>query len=421
MIYLLIIIVSFVLLGMLSGSEVGFARASRLNIEIKKKQGRRSAKILSNYLDKPDEYIAAGVVGSSILLVVLCLSFTNLDLFSNFPKLEILQNTWVQFILLSVNITLLVLLFGKLIPKSLFKSGGDTMLYIVSLPVKGFVYIMAPIALGIKHIAEFTIKYLFNVDTVQHKKIFTRPDLENFIRRLKTGKDDSNREEVNTTLFENALQLSRVRIRECLIPRNEIIAVDRDASFDEIKKTIIETKHSKVIVFDKDIDNIIGYVHHLDFYGQEQKLQDIIHTISAVPETMNAVELLNQFNQNRKSIAWVVDEFGGTAGIVSMEDILEELFGEIEDEHDEQEYIEKQLSKDEYIFSGRLEVEYINEKFDLQIPTELAETISGYIIEEHNAIPKQKEKILLGKYEFDVLLVSQTRIETVKLKVLDNE
>jgi CBS domain containing-hemolysin-like protein len=209
-----------------------------------------------------------------------------------------------------------------------------------------------------------------------------------------------------------------VRIRECLIPRNEIEAVDIKTPLDELKAYFIETKLSKIIIYDGDIDNIVGYMHHLDFLKEPKDIASIMHRISAVPEAMNAVELLNQFTRERKSIAWVLDEFGGTAGIVTMEDILEEIFGEIRDEYDDEEYVEKQLSANEFIFSGRLEVEYINEKYDLDIPIDDAETLSGFIIENHESIPTQKERIIIGAYEFDILLVSDTRIETVKVKVL---
>jgi CBS domain containing-hemolysin-like protein len=219
-------------------------------------------------------------------------------------------------------------------------------------------------------------------------------------------------------LFQNALSLSHVRIRECLVPRNEIEAVPLNTTVEEVRQLLIETKLSKILIYEGNIDNIVGYIHHLDFLKNPSTIQSVMHRIPAVPETMNAVDLLNQFTRERKSIAWVIDEFGGTAGIVTMEDILEEIFGEIQDEYDEEEYIEKQLSATEFIFSGRLEVEYINEKYALNIPLDDAETLSGYIIENHESIPESGERIIIGEYEFGIMMVGDTRIETVKLKKL---
>jgi CBS domain containing-hemolysin-like protein len=252
------------------------------------------------------------------------------------------------------------------------------------------------------------------------KTIYTRVDLEQFVKQLRTGQD-SESQEINTELFENALYLSQVRIRECLVPRNEIEAVEVNTPLEEVKQLFISSKLSKILVYEGNIDNVLGYMHHLDFLKRPTTIKSIMHRIPTVPEAMNAVELLNQFTRERKSIAWVLDEFGGTAGIVTMEDILEEIFGEIEDEYDVEEYVEKQLSNNEYIFSGRLEVEYINEKYDLDLPIEDAETLSGFIIENHESIPKQSERIIIGNYEFDILLVSDTRIETVKVKELHQQ
>jgi CBS domain containing-hemolysin-like protein len=206
-----------------------------------------------------------------------------------------------------------------------------------------------------------------------------------------------------------------------MVPRNEIEAVDIDTPISEVKQKFIDTKLSKIIVHDGTIDNIVGYMHHLDLNRHPSNIKQILHTISAVPEAMSAVDLMNRFTRERKSIAWVIDEFGGTAGIVTMEDVLEEIFGDIKDEYDVEEYVEKQLSENEYIFSGRLELDYLNDKYGFDFPTDGSETLSGYIITKHEDIPKIKERIFIDKYEFDVLLVSDTRIETVKLKILKNK
>jgi putative hemolysin len=415
----LYLFLTLLMLAFFSGIEIGFNNSNKLNIEIKKKQGFFSGKILSKFKEKPEEFLGTSFMGTNIVLIIFCFFILQLILpftekyFGNFAK----NMALVLFCLILIS-WFLVLLFGELFPKAIFKSRGDKLLSVLSLPILFFYKLLYPFVSFFVGISEWVLKYLFSVKSQKTMPVFSKLDLENFVKKLKSGKDDEH-QDLNSELFENALALSNVKIRECLIPRNEIIAVKKTASVAEIKQLFIDTKLSKIIIYDKDMDDIIGYVHHLDFYKKNENIDQLINTILAVPETMNAVQLLNNFSKQRKSIAWVLDEFGGTAGIVTMEDILEEIFGEIHDEHDEMEYVEKQISKNEFLFSGRLEVEYINKKYELEIPTDDAETLSGFIIENYNEIPMQKEKIIIDNFEFDILLISDTRIETVKLKVLD--
>jgi len=209
-----------------------------------------------------------------------------------------------------------------------------------------------------------------------------------------------------------------VKIRQCLVPRTEIEAVDINDSIEEVKAHFISTQLSKLIVYADNIDNVQGYIHQLDLFKKPTVIKDILLPIAPVPESMSAADLMNKFSKERKSIAWVVDEFGGTAGIVTMEDLLEEIFGEIKDEYDVEEFIEKQLAEDEYIFSGRVELDYLREKYDFDFPESESETLSGYIITNHETIPKPKERIIIEHYQFDILNVSDTRIELVKMKTL---
>lgn len=259
---------------------------------------------------------------------------------------------------------------------------------------------------------KLAVKLIDQEKTQAFLTIDTNPTLDYLSNETEEEKDSAE-------LLENALNLFSIEIKECLIPRNEIVGIELTEKMEEIKNIFIESKHSKLIVYENDMDNILGYVHHGDFYDNPTELNELIREIPTVPETMTAIEMLSYFKKKQKSIAWVVDEFGGTAGILTTEDLLEELFGEIEDEHDQSEYIEQQISSDEFILSGRLEVEYINDKFELEIPTESAETLSGYIIEVHNAIPAKDEKIIIGSYEYKILKVSKTRIETIRLKVIE--
>jgi CBS domain containing-hemolysin-like protein len=266
-------------------------------------------------------------------------------------------------------------------------------------------------------IANWILKYGFNVRVNEKKDAFTRADLEHFFQQSR--EEDEASQELNTELFENALTLSSTKVRQCLVPRKEIIGIDSKASIDDLRNKLVETKLSKLVVFEQSIDHIIGYIHQLDLFKKPAAIKDILLPIPAVPESMSASDLINKFTKERKSIAWVVDEFGGTAGIVTMEDLLEEIFGEIQDEYDMDEFEEKQLNEEEYLFAGRLELDYLQEKYNLEFNDEAgAETLSGYIIEQYERIPRRKERIIINNYEFEVLNVSDTRIEMVKLKIL---
>jgi CBS domain containing-hemolysin-like protein len=232
--------------------------------------------------------------------------------------------------------------------------------------------------------------------------------------------DPDDNEEMNNELFENVLSLSDIKVRECLIPRKEIESINIDASLPEVKTRFIETKLSKLVVYEGNIDNIQGYIHQLDMFRNPQSLRSMLLPIPTIPESMSATDLIDKFSKERRSIAWVIDEFGGTAGIVTMEDLLEEIFGDIKDEYDlNEEFVDKQISANEYILSGRLELDYLIEKYKMGFrKNEETETLSGYIISQHESIPRQKDRIIIDDYQFDILNVSETRIETVKLKVL---
>jgi CBS domain containing-hemolysin-like protein len=244
-------------------------------------------------------------------------------------------------------------------------------------------------------------------------------DLDHYVQQLNMTDSDENLE-MNNEIFENVLSLSETRIRECLIPRKEVVAVDINLTLEEIKGRFIETKLSKLVVYENNVDNVQGYVHQLDLFKSPETLRSILLPIPVIPESMNASDLIKKFTKERKSIAWVIDEFGGTAGIVTMEDLLEEIFGDIYDEYDvQEEFVDKQIASNEYLFSGRLELDYLLEKYKLNFrKNEETETLSGYIINLHESIPRERDRIIIDDYQFDILKVSQTRIETVKLKVL---
>lgn len=413
---LLYILLCILLIGFFAGTEIAFISANKLNIELRKKQGKFSGQILARFMDNPSEFIGTSLVGVNVLVVVyglLAAEATSQLL----AKYSIVLPEYPKLILDTLIATIVILIFAEFLPKAIFRSKAEVVLTIFSVPMLLMYYIFYPVAKVFVSISEFILKYLFNVRIKENKQVFNRVDLELLVKQNMHGHENET-SEVNAELFENALYLVNVKIRKCMVPRNEVEAVEVDASLTDIRKKFIDTKLSKVIVYEDNIDNIIGYVHHLDLNRRPKNIREVLHKITPVPEAMSAVDLMNSFTKERKSIAWVIDEFGGTAGIVTMEDVLEEIFGDINDEYDEQEHVEKQIAEHEYIFSGRLELDYLNEKYGFDFPTDDSETLSGYIITEHETIPKIKERIFVGRYEFDVLLVTDTRIETVKMKVL---
>ncbi len=406
---------TMIFIGFFAGLEIAFVSVNRLSIELKKKQGKRSGLIIAKFLERPSRFIGTTLLGFNIFLVIYGLLFSDLLKLSFWNPFGI-KNEYVKLVFDTLISTFIVLLFGEFIPKAIFRAKNDSLLSFFAPVAKFFYDLLYPIAFIFVRISEWILKYIFNVRVKDNDEAFSQVDLEHFF--LQTKDQDEDNQELNTELFENALSLPMVKVRQCLVPRTEVEAVEISNNIEEVKKRFIQTKLSKLVVYEDSIDNIIGYVHQLDLFKRPTELRSVLHSIPAVPESMSATDLINKFSKERKSIAWVVDEFGGTAGIITMEDVLEEIFGEIHDEYDVEEFVEKQISDKEYILSGRLELDYLNEKYDFEFPEAESETLSGYIINEHEAIPKQKETIVIGDIQFDILNVSETRIEMVKLKLL---
>ena len=420
---LIAIAASLLFIGFFSGIEIAFVSANKLSIELRKKQGSYTGKVWGKYADSPAKFIGTTLIGFNIILVVYGLLWsTFLDgVWHN----KIGNYSWnytnpYLHLFIETIFSTFCLLFFEFIFKAVFRAKSDSILRssIITYIVQIFYSLFSGIASLFVSIAEWMLRVIFDQKIKAKKDVFSKIDLEHFIQQT-NGTDEEDNEELNKELFENALSLSEVKLRECLVPRKEIEAVSNHTSIEEVKNKFIQTKLSKLVVYEENIDNIQGYIHQLDLFKNPKDIASVLLPIPTVPESMSATDLMNKFSKDRKSIAWVVDEFGGTAGIVTMEDILEEIFGDIRDEYDTEEFVEKQLASNEFIFSGRLELDYITEKYQLHFPEdEDAETLSGYIIQNHEEIPKQRDRIILGNYQFDILNVSDTRIETVKLKVL---
>ena len=408
------IVVTIILIGFFAGMEIAFVTANRLSIELKKKQGKTSGLILARFVEQPARFIGTCLIGINVFLVVYGLLFSSL-LHPLWTYLGF-ANTYLKLVVDTIISTVIVLIFGEFIPKAIFRAKNDLLLGFFA-PIANFFYgIFFPVASVLVSIAEWILKYIFNVRVNNRNEAFGKGDLEHFYQMNKDQDEDN--QELNTELFENALSLPLVKIRQCLVPRTEVEGFDIKTPVATVKQHMIKTKLSKMVVYDGKIDNILGYIHQLDLFKNPPDIGSILLPIPAVPESMSATDLINKFTKERKSIAWVVDEFGGTAGIVTMEDVLEEIFGEIKDEYDEEEFVEKQIAEDEYIFSGRIEIDTLNEKYDLEFDITESETLSGFIIAKHQAIPRQKERIIIDHYQFEVLNVSDTRIEMVKMKIL---
>ncbi|MBL0336463.1 MAG: HlyC/CorC family transporter [Chitinophagaceae bacterium] len=405
-------LLTLAIMGFFAGVEMAFYSTNRLNLEIKKKQGGSAILILARFVETPARFLGTTLIGFTIFLVFFSLQIS--DLMSPLWAYLKVGSPAVHLFTEIILAAFVVLVFAEFIPRAFFRARSFQYLHGMARVIDFFYQMFYPLASGLIDLSEWTLKYVFNLRVDENKEAFKRSDLKYLFQENM----DEEKQERNTQLMENAQELPKVRIRQCLVPRKEIVGIDSRAGIEELKQQFIQTKLSKLVVYEKDIDHIIGYVHQLDLFKKPVNIQSVLLPIPAVPESMSATDLIAKFSRERKSIAWVVDEFGGTAGIITMEDVLEELFGEIQDEYDTEEFVEKVVADNEFIFSGRLELDYLEEKYGLEFPDQESETLSGYIINYHETIPRQKERIIIADYEFDIITVSDTRIEMVRMKKL---
>src|SRR2546423_418229 len=415
------IVITLLFVAFFSGIDIAFASANKLSIELKKKQGKTSGIIVSYFMDNPSRFIGTTLIGFNIFFVLFGLLSEQVFLPLSNKLINVFQwpAGWVNALKIFLEIlfaTIVILIFGEFIPKAIFRGASNFWIMASARLINFFHELFYPIARGLARFSFFVLDVLFNIRVDRSQDPFSKADLEHIFHQ--NPEEDSDNQDLNTELFENALSLPNVKVRQCLVPRKEIEGVDMNTSMEQVRKKFVATQLSKMVVYDANIDHIVGYIHQLDLFKQPAFVKDILLPIPAVPESMSATDLISRFTRERKSVAWVVDEFGGTAGIVTMEDLLEEIFGEIKDEYDVEEFEEKQLSDTEFILSGRLELDYLNEKYNLEFPNKESETLSGYIINEYEKIPRIKEHIIIGDYEFETLNVSDTRIEMVRLRIL---
>ena len=409
---LLTLILLFLLLSALfSGTEIAFISASKLQVELKRSKGSRKGTILARFYDNPTDFLSTMLVGNNIALVVFTALMT-IPLKQLFIEYFRIENAFLLLLFITVIITIIVLIFGEFLPKTLFRLYSSELLYFLTYPLLFIQFLLYIPSWMMTKISNFLLRYVFRTPVMEDDNVITRLDLENFVKDAQTDAED----EIDTNLFEKALHLKKIKVKECMVPRTEIEDIDVNASIEELIQLFTETNLSKIIVTKDDIDNVLGYVHHQQMLKDPKSIQQIVMEIPFVPEAMRVRDLMNEFIREGMSIACVVNEFGGVAGLITLEDILEEIFGEIEDEHDQEEYVETQVAENEYIFSGRLEIDYLNEKYEnLDFPDGEYTTLSGYLVMTTETIPEQGAEIELDGYKFILELVSDTKVETIRV------
>lgn len=413
---IIIILITMLASAFFSGLEIAFITSNKLRIELESKQGSVSAKILSYFSKYPSRYLGTMLLGNNIALVVFGIYMD--EKLSPVIGQYIASKALILFIS-TVFSTLLILVAAEFLPKNIFRINPNRTLSLFAFPLTIVYGILYPIVMITIGLSEFILKKIFRVKIEKENAAFTMIDLDNYLREGTSSVEKNAEIEHEIQIFQNALDFSSVKARECMVPRTEIIAQDVNSSILELKQKFIQTRLSKVLIYSGSIDNIIGYVYSKELFKNQESIRAILLPVSVVPESMPASEVLTVFIQQHKSIVVVVDEFGGTSGILTMEDVMEEIFGEIEDEHDKEEMIEKQVSETEFIFSARLETDYLNDKYHLQLPIlDNFETLSGLIMHFHESIPRLNEEIHIEKFLFTITAVTRTRIEQVNLKIL---
>ena len=401
-----------------SGMEIAFVSVDKLRFEMDRKGGV-SSRILSLFFRNPNDFISTMLVGNNIALVIYGILMAQIigdNLLAGW-----ITNHFVMVLVQTVISTLIILVTGEFLPKTLFKINPNLALNVCAVPLFICYVVLYPIS-------KFSsgVSYLFfrlfgmKVNKEASAKAFGKVDLDYFVQSSIDNAESEETLDTEVKIFQNALDFSAVKIRDCIVPRTEVVAVALDTSLEELKGRFVESGISKIIVYDGNIDNVVGYIHSSEMFRSPKDWRDHVKEVPIVPETMAAHKLMKLFMQQKKTIAVVVDEFGGTSGIVSLEDLVEEIFGDIEDEHDNTSYICKQIGEHEYVLSARLEIEKVNETFNLELPeSDDYLTVGGLILNQYQSFPKLHELVSVGKYQFKIIKVTATKIELVRLKVME--
>ena len=415
---ILIILVSIVLSAFFSGMEIAFVSANKMHIELEKKRGNFLSKVLHNLTENPSKFITTMLVGNNISLVIYGYFMGELLLSFLTPYIE---SEFFMLLVQTIISTFIILVTAEFIPKAIYRIYANEALKIFALPAYIFFILFYIISEFIIFISDFILRVFFNTKKDNAQLVFSKVELGNYIsEQLETASDDEVDSEIQ--IFQNALDFHDVKAREAMIPRTEIVAIELHESLKSLKDLFIETGLSKIMVYKDSLDDITGYVHVFDLFKKPKSIHSIVLPIVIVPETMMINDIMNELTKKSKSVAIVLDEYGGTSGLITVEDIVEELFGEIEDEHDSSKLIEHKVNDREYEFSARLEVDYVNETYSLELPENDAyETLGGLIVHHTENIPEAEEIVEIENYQFTIKEVSSSKIENVYLKVLFKE
>lgn len=401
-----------------SGMEIAFVSVDKLRFEMEKKQGWTSS-VLSYFFRNPNNFISTMLVGNNIALVIYGILMA--QMIDQYLLAGMVENHFLQVLVQTVLSTLVILVTGEFLPKNLFKINPNLMLRVLAFPLLVCYVVLFPVSKFSSGLSYLCLRIMgIRVNKEASDKAFGKVDLDYFVQ---SGIDNAeNEEELDTEvkIFQNALDFSSVRIRDCIVPRTEIVAVGLDASLDELKNLFIESGLSKILVYKENIDDIVGYIHSSEMFRNPVDWHLHVKEVPIVPETMPAHKLMKLFMQQKKTLAVVVDEFGGTSGIVSLEDLVEEIFGDIEDEHDNTSYVCRQITEHDYLLSARLEIEKVNETFGLDLPeSDEYLTIGGLILNSYQSFPKLNEVVAVGRFQFKIIKMTATKIELVRMKVIE--
>ena len=412
---IVIILTTLVLSAFFSGFEIAYVSSNKVHIEILKKQEGLIANILTRLTYRPSKLLATMLVGNNVALVVYGFEMGKVMMLLLPPFFQnVLWHTIIS--------TLIILITAEFMPKVFFQIYANQLLKLFAIPAYFFYLLFYPFSSFIIWISDFVLRVFFKTKGDYVPLSFTKVELVDYISEQMGNAPKKEEVDAEVQMFQNALEFSGVKAREIMIPRTEIVAVDLNETIENLIATFVSSGFSKILIYNENIDDIVGYVHSFDMFKKPKTIKEVLIPVVTIPETIQINEVLNLLMRKRKSMAVVLDEYGGTSGIVTLEDIVEELFGEIEDEHDKDKFIEEKISDDEYLFSARLEVDYINETYHLNLPeSEEYETLSGLILLHTEEIPTQGETISLPPFVFSIEACSQTRIETVRIFIKEND
>lgn len=412
------IIITLAFSAFFSGMEIAFVSSNKLRFELEKMNSNITSHILSIFYRRPNDFISTQLVGNNIALVIYGILMA--ELIEQKLLAGIIDNEFLLVLTQTIISTIIVLFTGEFMPKTLFKLCPNLCLQVFAIPAFICYVVLYPISKFASMLSNGLLRLVgVRVSKESSNMAFTKVDLDYFIQSS-IGSKDEEEIEAEVKIFQNALDFSNIKIRDCIVPRTEIIAVEHEVELDELKSRFIESGISKIIVYKENIDNIIGYIHSSEMFHHADCWREHISQIPFVPETMSAQKLMQLFMQQKRTLAVVVDEFGGTSGIVALEDLVEEILGDIEDEHDTSNYIAKQLGEDEYVLSARLEIERINEMFGLEFPEDDEYlTLGGFILHHYQRFPKLHETVVIDRFQFKIIKMSATKIELVRLKLMN--